>query len=333
MIFLVTGAAGFIGSNFCRYVIENSQHQVIGYDSLTYASNLSSVSDLNGSRFSLVVADINDTATLISHLESADVLINFAAETHNDLSIKSPGKFVETNISGTYSVLEAIRATGKRLHHISTDEVFGDLPLIGSALFTEDSPYKPSSPYSASKASSDMLVRSWIRTFGVSATISNCSNNYGPRQHVEKFIPRQITEILMGRHPKVYGSGVNVRDWIHVEDHSRAILAIIERGILGETYLVGTRAQKTNLQVVKAIMQIMGRPESEIEFVKDRPGHDLRYAIDASKFEKEIGWGATTREFDESLRHTIDWYSANESWWLQQKIETERYTYGVVENQ
>lgn len=333
MIFLVTGAAGFIGSNFCRYVIENSEHQVIGYDSLTYASNLSSVSDLIGSRFSLVVADINDTATLISHLESADILINFAAETHNDLSIKSPGKFVEANISGTYSVLEAIRATGKRLHHISTDEVFGDLPLNGSALFTEDSPYNPSSPYSASKASSDMLVRSWIRTFDVSATISNCSNNYGPRQHVEKFIPRQITEILMGRHPKVYGSGVNVRDWIHVEDHSRAILAIVERGILGETYLVGTRAQKTNLQVVKAIMQIMGRPESEIEFVDDRPGHDLRYAIDASKFEREIGWGAKTREFDESLRQTIDWYSANESWWLQQKIETERNTYGVVENQ
>jgi len=332
MIFLVTGAAGFIGSNFCRHVIQNTEHRIIGYDSLTYASNLRSVSDLIGSRFSLVVADINDTATLVSHLESADVLIHFAAETHNDLSIKSPGKFIESNMLGTYSVLEAIRATGKRLHHISTDEVFGDLPLSGDAMFTEDSPYKPSSPYSASKASSDMVVRSWIRTFGVSATISNCSNNFGPRQHVEKFIPRQITEILMGRNPKVYGNGANVRDWIHVDDHSKAILGILERGVLGETYLVGTKGQKTNLEIVKAIMQIMGRPESEIEFVDDRPGHDLRYAIDASKFEREIGWEAESRDFEEGLRETIAWYSANESWWLEKKIETEKSTYGIEES-
>lgn len=331
MKIVVTGAAGFIGSSFCRYVLDKTNYSLVGFDSLTYAANQLSIQDLLGKRFQLVVGDLNDTSLLTDTLSKADVVVNFAAETHNDISIEFPERFVDSNIRGTFSLLEAVRDTGIRLHHVSTDEVYGDLPLLGNEQFTESTPYNPSSPYSASKASSDMLVRSWVRTYKVAATISNCSNNYGPRQHVEKFIPRQITEVLDGRPPKLYGSGANVRDWIHVDDHCQAVLRVVELGRLGETYLIGSRNQRSNIDVVRTILRVMGKGEDLIEFVEDRPGHDLRYAIDPTKFEREIGWERSTREFESSLEETISWYAMNPSWWRAQKNETEGLTGDQIE--
>ena len=249
--------------------------------------------------------------------------MHFAAETHNDNSLSDPSPFVQTNLVGTYTLLEAVRRHGVRLHHVSTDEVYGDLELDDPARFTESTPYNPSSPYSASKAGSDMLVRAWVRSFGVHATISNCSNNYGPYQHVEKFIPRQITNVLDGGRPKLYGDGLNVRDWIHVDDHNSGVWAIVDKGRAGETYLIGADGEQTNRDVVQAILRELGQPEDAYDLVRDRPGHDRRYAIDSSKLRTELGWTPEYADFDAGLRATIQWYRDNEQWWRPQKAATE----------
>ncbi|MEX0919664.1 MAG: dTDP-glucose 4,6-dehydratase, partial [Candidatus Saccharimonadales bacterium] len=249
-------------------------------------------------------------------------VVHFAAESHNDNSLQNPLPFIQTNILGTFNILEAVRKYGKRLHHISTDEVYGDLELDDPHKFTANTAYNPSSPYSASKASSDHLVRAWVRSFDIHATISNCSNNYGPYQHVEKFIPRQITEILEGRKPKLYGKGENVRDWIHVDDHNSAVHTIIAKGKSGETYLIGADGEKNNQQVIEMILELMGKDSSDYEHVKDRPGHDMRYAIDASKLQSELGW-QPKHDFKSGLEETIKWYEQNRDWWQPLKAATE----------
>jgi dTDP-glucose 4,6-dehydratase len=237
--------------------------------------------------------------------------------------LRDPSPFVQTNLVGTYTLLEAVRKHGTRYHHISTDEVYGDLELDDPARFTEDTPYNPSSPYSATKAGSDLLVRAWVRSFGVQATISNCSNNYGPYQHVEKFIPRQITNVIDGIRPKLYGAGLNVRDWIHVTDHNLAVLRILEAGRLGETYLIGADGELGNKTVIELILQLMGQPTDAYDHVNDRAGHDMRYAIDSTKLRTELGWEPTYRDFESGLAATVDWYRANEHWWRPVKQATE----------
>jgi dTDP-glucose 4,6-dehydratase len=324
MRLLVTGGAGFIGSNFARVVLEQRPDwHVIVYDALTYAGNKTNLDGLDSNRFNFIQANVCDESAINEAVASVDAVVHFAAESHNDNSLTSPWPFVNTNIIGTYRVLEAVQKHQKRLHHISTDEVYGDLELDDPAKFTPQTPYNPSSPYSSTKASSDLLVRAWIRSFGIQATISNCSNNYGPYQHVEKFIPRQITEILEGRKPKLYGNGQNVRDWIHVEDHSMGILAILERGKIGETYLIGANGEKNNQEVVELILELMGKEPSDYEHVNDRPGHDLRYAIDATKINEELGWRPKYTDFKQGLKDTIGWYKNNEEWWKSQKAKTE----------
>lgn len=328
---LVTGGAGFIGSNFVRYVVANTDLDVVVLDKLTYAGNLASLDGLPDDRVRFVRGDIADAA-LVEELTAeldpgTDAIVHYAAESHNDNSLSDPRPFLDTNVIGTYTLIEAARRRGIRFHHISTDEVYGDLELDDPARFTEATAYNPSSPYSSTKAASDMLVRAWTRSFGLRATISNCSNNYGPYQHVEKFIPRQITNVLRGERPKVYGTGANVRDWIHAEDHSAAVLAIVRGGAIGETYLIGADGERSNLDVVGDILSILGRPRDEFDLVNDRPGHDLRYAIDSSKLRSELGWRPYYRNFAEGLRATIDWYRDNEQWWAPQKDATEaKYT-------
>ena len=331
MRILVTGAAGFIGSNFCRYLLQHSDAEILGLDSLTYASNPLSINDLPSKRFKLVVGDIRDEELVDELVDRSDLVVHFAAESHNDNSLLGPRAFMDTNVMGTFVLLEAVRKHGRRFHHVSTDEVFGDLPLDAAEKFSESTPYNPSSPYSVTKAGSDMLVRAWVRSFGVRATISNCSNNYGPRQHVEKFIPRQITQILLGEKPKLYGSGLNVRDWIHVDDHSNAILTILEKGVVGETYLIGTSGERSNIEVLKLILEMMDKPTDWFDFVKDRPGHDLRYAIDSGKIITELGWDSSTVDFSEGLASTVDWYRENQAWWAESKHQTE-LKYGLVED-
>ncbi len=321
---LVTGGAGFIGSNFVHYIYrERPDWQIVVFDKLTYAGDRANIAGLDESRVDFIQADICDEAAIDKAVADCDSVVHFAAESHNDNSLHSPRPFIDTNLVGTYQILEAVRQHKKRLHHISTDEVYGDLELDDPAKFTPDTPYNPSSPYSATKAGSDLLVRAWVRSFGVQATISNCSNNYGPYQHVEKFIPRQITEILAGRLPKLYGSGENVRDWIHTEDHSSGVLAVLEKGKIGETYLIGADGEKNNKEVVELILELMGKDKNDYEHVDDRPGHDLRYAIDASKLRSELGWQPKYTDFREGLKATIDWYKQNEAWWQPQKIATE----------
>ncbi len=320
---LVTGGAGFIGSNFVRHVLQLTDASVTVLDKLTYASNLDSLAGLPESRFDLVKGDVADASTVDELVASHDAVVHFAAESHNDNSLSDPSPFVQTNLVGTFTLLEAVRRHETRLHHISTDEVYGDLELDDPARFTEATPYNPSSPYSATKAGSDMLVRAWVRSFGVRATISNCSNNYGPYQHVEKFIPRQITNVLDGGRPKLYGAGHNVRDWIHVDDHSSAVLRILEAGTIGETYLVGADGERDNKQVVETILRLLGRPEDDYDHVNDRAGHDLRYAIDAAKTRKELGWEPTYVDFEAGLTQTIEWYRTHEEWWRPQKAATE----------
>ena len=323
MKILVTGGAGFIGSNFVRHVLSESDHSVTVLDKLTYAGNRASLDDLPADRFAFVQGDIVDAALVDGLFAQHDAVVHFAAESHNDNSLDDPRPFLETNIIGTYTLLEAARRHGTRFHHISTDEVYGDLELDDPARFTESTPYNPSSPYSSTKAGSDLLVGAWVRSFGVQATISNCSNNYGPYQHVEKFIPRQITNVLRGERPKLYGSGDNVRDWIHADDHSSAVLAILERGRVGETYLIGADGEKNNRVVVELILQGLGRPADAYDLVVDRPGHDLRYAIDSSKLRRELGWSPRFGDFAAGLADTIGWYRDNESWWAPQKDATE----------
>lgn len=321
---LVTGGAGFIGANFVHHIINNhaDDYSVTVIDKLTYAGNAANLEGVLD-KISFVSGDICDVEVLDPLVADCDVVVHFAAESHNDNSLQHPWPFVETNVVGTFQILEAVRRHGKRLHHISTDEVYGDLELDDPAKFTPETPYNPSSPYSSTKAGSDLLVRAWVRSFGIAATISNCSNNYGPYQHVEKFIPRQITEILEGRKPRLYGEGKNVRDWIHVDDHNSAVVRIIEAGRSGETYLIGANGEKNNKEVVELILKNMGKDPSDYEHVTDRPGHDLRYAIDNSKLVDELGWQPKYTDFEEGLRATIDWYKANESWWKSQKAETE----------
>jgi dTDP-glucose 4,6-dehydratase len=320
---LVTGGAGFIGSNFVRYVLDHSEHTVTVLDALTYAGNRASLDGLPGDRFSLVVGDIADAPLVDRLTEAHDAVVHFAAESHNDNSLHDPRPFLDTNIIGTYTLIEAARRHGTRFHHISTDEVYGDLELDDPHRFTEQTPYNPSSPYSSTKASSDLLVRAWVRSFGLRATISNCSNNYGPYQHVEKFIPRQITNVLDGVRPKLYGAGLNVRDWIHANDHSSAVLTILEQGAIGETYLIGADGEQDNKTVVETILTLMGRPADAYDHVKDRAGHDLRYAIDSTKLRTELGWRPQYSDFRSGLAATIDWYREHEGWWRPQKSAAE----------
>jgi dTDP-glucose 4,6-dehydratase len=322
---LVTGGAGFIGSNFVHYLLENTDHSVTVLDALTYAGNRASLEGLPDNRFSFVHGDICDAALVNDLFAGHDTVVHYAAESHNDNSLHNPRPFLDTNIVGTYTLLEAARAHDVRYHHISTDEVYGDLELDDPARFTEQTPYNPSSPYSSTKAGSDLLVRAWVRSFGVRATISNCSNNYGPYQHVEKFIPRQITNVIRGIRPKLYGAGENVRDWIHANDHSSAVMTIVEKGELGETYLIGADGEKNNKDVVELILSIMGQPADAYDHVTDRAGHDLRYAIDSTKLRTELGWTPQFGDFESGLAATIDWYRANEPWWAPTKDKTEAF--------
>ncbi len=321
--YLVTGGAGFIGSNFVRHLLEHTDHSVTVLDKLTYAGNRASLDGLPAERFTFTHGDICDAELVDRLVAGSDVVVHFAAESHNDNSLRDPSPFLQTNLIGTYTVLEAVRRHESRYHHISTDEVYGDLELDDPSRFTEQTPYNPSSPYSSTKAGSDLLVRAWVRSFGVRATISNCSNNYGPYQHVEKFIPRQITNVLDGLRPKLYGKGENVRDWIHAEDHSAAVLRIIDAGTIGETYLIGADGEKNNKEVVEAILVELGQPADAYDLVTDRPGHDLRYAIDATKLRTELGWSPRFSDFEAGLRATIAWYRDNRAWWQPQKAATE----------
>ena len=324
MKILVTGGAGFIGSNFVHHVYrERPDWHITVYDKLTYAGNKVNIDGLDTSRVSFIQADIADPEAIDAAVAEVDAVVHFAAESHNDNSLHDPSPFIHTNLIGTFQILEAVRKHGKRLHHVSTDEVYGDLELDDPAKFTPETPYNPSSPYSSTKAGSDLLVRAWVRSFGVQATISNCSNNYGPYQHVEKVIPRQITNLIDGQKLKLYGAGENVRDWIHTEDHSSGVLAILERGRIGETYLIGADGEKNNLEVFHLILKQMGKDESWLEHVSDRPGHDMRYAIDSTKLREELGWAPKFTDFETGLADTIRWYQENEAWWRPQKAATE----------
>ncbi len=323
MRMLVTGGAGFIGSNFVQQTVaERPEHQVTVLDALTYAGNEENLAPVaDDIRF--VRGSIADAELVDSLVSGTDVVVNFAAESHNDNSLTDPRPFLDANYLGTFQLLEAVRRHGARLHHVSTDEVFGDLQLDDPKRFTEDTPYNPSSPYSATKAGADLLVRAWIRSFGVAATISNCSNNYGPYQHVEKFIPRQVTNVLSGIRPKVYGTGANVRDWIHVDDHNHALHVILDRGRLGQTYLIGADGEADNLTVVRTILRLLGRPEDWVDFVGDRPGHDMRYAIDSGKLRTELGWTPDYPDLEAGLTDTVRWYEENRAWWEPAKQATE----------
>ena len=320
---LVTGGAGFIGSNFVHYLLDNTEHTVTVLDKMTYAANKASLNGLDGTRFNLMVGDIADRELTDELVAQADAVIHYAAESHNDNSLANPEPFIHTNLIGTFTLLEAVRKHGTRYHHISTDEVFGDLALDDPAKFTETTPYNPSSPYSSTKAGSDLLVRAWVRSFGIEATISNCSNNYGPYQHIEKFIPRQITNILSGLTPKLYGEGLNVRDWIHASDHSSAVLRILDSGKIGETYLIGADGEENNITVLRTILRLMGKDENDFEHVIDRPGHDMRYAIDGTRLREELGWEPQFTDFEAGLDDTIAWYTDNRSWWEPLKAEVE----------
>ena len=321
---IVTGGCGFIGSNFVHHVVrEHPGVHVTVLDKLTYAGNPENIAGLPEDRVELVVGDICDAELLERIVPGHDAIVHYAAESHNDNSIANPEPFLRTNVEGTYQLLEACRKFDVRYHHVSTDEVYGDLALDDPARFTEEAPYRPSSPYSSTKASSDLLVRAWHRTFGVRATISNCSNNYGPYQHVEKFIPRQITNILDGQRPKLYGDGKNVRDWIHTEDHSSAVWTILTKGVLGETYLIGADGERDNLTVLRDILTVMGKDPDDFDWVRDRPGHDRRYAIDSSKLRRELGWKPVHTDFQKGLEQTIAWYTEHEDWWRPAKGATE----------
>ena len=332
---IVTGGAGFIGSNFVHYVVNHHPDvHVTVLDKLTYAGNRANIDSLPADRVTLVVGDIADAELVDKLAADTDAIVHYAAESHNDNSLNDPSPFVQTNIVGTFVLLEAARKYNLRFHHVSTDEVYGDLPLREDLpgngegegeKFTDKTPYNPSSPYSATKAGSDHLVHAWYRSFGLKATISNCSNNYGPFQHIEKFIPRQITNILAGIRPKLYGEGKNVRDWIHTNDHSSAVWTILEKGRFGETYLIGADGEENNKAVVELILELMGQPRDAYDHVVDRPGHDLRYAIDATKLRDELGWTPEFTNFHAGLADTIKWYTENKNWWQAEKAEVEAF--------
>src|SRR6202043_2178836 len=315
MRLLVTGGAGFIGANFVRSTLrERPDVSVTVLDAFTYAGSRESLAGLDDA-IRVVEGDVADARVVSGLVADSDVVAHFAAETHVDNALADPAPFLHSNVLGTFAVLEAVRRHGVRLHHVSTDEVYGELTLDDPHRFTADTPYNPSSPYSSTKAAADMLVRAWVRSYGVAATISNCSNNYGPYQHVEKFIPRQITNVLTGRRPKLYGHGANVRDWIHVEDHNDAVRRILDGGQAGRTYLIGAGGERDNLSVLRTLLELMGRDPDDFDHVVDRVGHDLRHAIDPAQLSNELGWAPKHTDFAEGLRTTIDWYRDHESWW------------------
>jgi dTDP-glucose 4,6-dehydratase len=323
MHLLVTGGAGFIGANFVAHVVaERPGWDVTVLDALTYAGDETTLAPVRD-RVKLVVGDIADRAGVDDLVRDCDAVVHFAAESHNDNSLADPWPFVHTNLVGTATLLEAVRRHGTRFHHVSTDEVYGDLALNEDRRFDEETAYNPSSPYSATKAGSDLLVRAWVRSFGVAATLSNCSNNYGPYQHVEKFIPRQITNLLDGVRPKLYGTGENVRDWLHVEDHCAAVLRVLESGRIGQTYMVGADGERSNKQVVEDLLEVFGQPRDAYDLVSDRPGHDRRYAVDASKLRDELCWKPRWTSFLDGLANTVDWYRSHEAWWRPHKAATE----------
>lgn len=303
---LVTGGCGFCGGAFVRYVANHTPGvRVTVLDKLAYAADMRNIEGLPAERVHLVVGDICDRELLKRVVPDHDAIVHFAAESHNDNAIANAAPFIKTNVEGTYCLLEVARAHNVRFHHVSTDEVFGDLALEDPVRFREDSPYRPGSPYAASKASSDLLVRAWARTYGLPVTISNCCNNYGPLQNEEKFIPAAIESIRHGRRPRLYGDGKNVRDWIHVDDHACAVWTILNEGRLGETYLIGANCERSNLEVLQMILEAMGKPRDFIDWVSDRPGHDRRYAIDASKLRRELGWVPIHDDFESGLREVI----------------------------
>ena len=330
---IVTGGAGFIGSNFVHYVVKNHPDvQVAVLDKLTYAGNKKNLAGLPADRVELVVGDITDAELVDRLVKEADAVVHYAAESHNDNSLKDPFPFVQTNIIGTYTLIEACRKYGVRYHHVSTDEVYGDLPLREDLAgkgqgpgekFTSETAYNPSSPYAATKAGSDLLVRAWVRSFGLKATISNCSNNYVPYQHIEKFIPRQITNILSGMRPKLYGDGKHVRDWIHVDDHSAAVWMILTKGRIGETYLIGADGEMNNKDVLEMLLELKGQSKDAYDRVQDRAGHDLRYAIDSTQLRDELGWTPQFTDFRDGLADTIKWYTENKDWWEAEKEDVE----------
>lgn len=314
MKLLVTGGAGFIGSNFIRYWMRTHAHdEIVNFDVLTYAGNLENLSEVNADpRYTFIKADITDRDAVFDAVKKVDAVIHFAAETHVDRSIMDPAIFVKTNIIGTENILDAVKEYNKRLHHISTDEVFGALK-IGDLAFTEKTPYDPRSPYSASKAAADHMVRAYQHTFGIEATISNCSNNYGPYMFPEKFIPLFISNLMEDKKVPVYGDGLYVRDWIHVDDHARGIDVILHKGKIGETYCLGGNSEMANLNVVKLLLKYMNKDESYIEYVKDRPGHDRRYAIDFTKAKTELGWEPQIL-FEKGLKNMVEWYLSHQDW-------------------
>jgi dTDP-glucose 4,6-dehydratase len=309
MKLLVTGGAGFIGSNFVRRtLLTRPQVEIVVFDKFTYAA---SPMNLNGvtNQIQIIRGDIADQAAIEAAVSNVDTVVNFAAETHNDNSLSNPKVFIESNVNGTFNLLESVRKFSKRLHHVSTDEVFGDFPLESQLEFDLKSPYNPSSPYSASKAAADHLVRAWVRSFGINATISNCSNNFGPYQHVEKLIPRMISLAIQGQRPKLYGDGSNIRDWINVNDHVEGIWAVLEKGVTGQTYLFGGRERLSNLEVCRMVLGEVGLPLDFIEFVPDRPGHDLRYALNWDASKQDLDWSPTAPGVHDSMADLINFYS------------------------
>lgn len=319
MKILVTGGAGFIGSNFIHHILGTyPEDEVVNLDALTYAGNLENLAAWKDDpRYRFVKGSITDSSVVEALIAECDAVVHFAAESHVDRSIMDPGIFLETNVRGTYVLLEAARKYSKRFHHVSTDEVFGSL-APDDAPFDEATPYDPRSPYSASKAASDHLVRAYFHTYGLPMTISNCSNNYGPYHFPEKLIPLAITNLIEGKSVPVYGDGMQVRDWLHVADHCRAIDLVLRQGKIGETYCVGGDGERSNIWIVEKLLELLAKDESSIEYVKDRAGHDRRYAIDFGKIERELGWQPTVT-LEEGLAQTVDWFRENETWWKNVK--------------
>lgn len=316
MRLLITGGAGFIGSNFARYwATHHPDDNLVILDKLTYAGNLQNIADL-ASRVTFIQGDICDIETVRQAMSGCAAVVHFAAESHVDRSIANPDVFIQTNVLGTHALLRVARESGvERFHHVSTDEVLGQLPLETNERWDENSPYNPRSPYSASKAASDHLVRAYHTTYGLPVTISNCANNYGPYLYPEKLLSLAITNLLEGKKVPIYGTGDQVREWLYVEDHCRGIEAILQKGTVGETYFIGPGEQRvTNLELIRKVLTIMQKDESSLEFVADRPGHDQRYALSIAKIERELGWHPTV-QLDDGLQKMINWYSANEAWW------------------
>ena len=327
MRILITGGAGFIGSNFIRYWLKaHPKNEIVNFDKLTYAGNLENLKDIaDWPNYKFIKGDIGDRVAVDQAMQGIDTAVNFAAESHVDRSIIGPAEFIQTNVVGTQVLLDAALKNHARFHHISTDEVFGQIPLDSDAKFSEQSLFRPRSPYAASKAASDHLVSAYYETYGLPTTITNCSNNFGPYHFPEKFIPLAITNLLEGKKIPVYTPGNQVRDWLHVEDHCQAIELVLQKGKIGETYCVGGMSKGiSNLEVAKKIVKLLGKTEDDIELVKDRPGHDVKYVVDWSKIKNELGW-KPQHDFDEWLAKTAQWYQENEWWWKPLKEKSAAY--------